>query len=319
MALIDAGDLSDAAAYVPSLAPSGVLAAAKAAADLGACDRTFEAALAPAAVKALSALRPSEAADLMHAMASLECYSLDCKDALADAVLSRLPEYSGHDLGKTLRAFATLGYWDSALLEGVAEDLSKRTVKLTPREIADIVYAYSKCGYCHPALLAIVDEAAASLGDPAEDRGASLACVLDAVSRVGCEVTKALEKPILEAAQHAADLSPEALAEIAACAIKLGYEDESMILPLLDALANKLAASEGLDTIPPKDIVKLVKSLAGIQYPHPKLLSLLADVLIPARINEFSDTGLVELTDAFNNLSVSSPAFLAAFRSRVKP
>ena len=67
------------------------------------------------------------------------------------------------------------------------------------------------------------------------------------------------------------------------------YEDDTLLVPLLNAAAGKLGAMS------PNAIVTLVHALGELGLPHQALLDAVTDREVPTRLREFKQDGLADL------------------------
>eukprot|EP00887_Chlorella_sp_A99_P005955 scaffold29.g5955.t1 len=289
----------------------GIPAVARVAAVTGISDAAFLEHLAGAGVRAMPALSTADVCSLAESMSELHNYNIAFKDAMAEHVLARLPEFSGDQLGKTLRAFGSMHYYDDDLLEGVVEHIMANPAKFSAgarppaqpclrlpactvlMNIADVAYAFSKCGFCHPDLLEVVGTAAGKLLEEAEeDKG------------------ETVDKLVNWVAQKPEMFDAACLAKTITAVVRLGYEDDHLLVPLLNCCVDKL------DELPPKAIVKMIICLGDLGYAHRRLLDTLTDSTIPARIHEFSSEGLADLVESLNKLGYYNRNFMSLMATR---
>ena len=284
---------------------------ARAAALIGASDPAFVSALVAAAVRGLRSLPAAELCAVMESLADLGAYSVALKDAAADEVLARLEEFTGDQLGHTLRAFGEMQYYDDELLEGVVAHVAATPGKFSPENVADVVFAFSKCGFCHPQLVTVVETAAGVLlAEAAADRGEAVADIVDAFSRVGCSQPEVVDELLGRAAEAAPALSARALGKLLVATIRLGFEDQLILAPLLDAAVARA------DELPPKAVVELVGALGDLGLAHRPLLDAITERAVPARLGDYPPSGLSDMVCSLNKLGYYSTAFMELMGSR---
>jgi hypothetical protein len=111
-----------------------------------------------------------------------------------------------------------------------------------------------------------------------------------------------------QAAEDPASFDAACLAKVTTAVIKLGYSDEALLLPLLDAGVEKLAEFS------PKAVVELMGALGDLGYDHQPLLDALTGRVVPARLPEFSLDHLSDLVQDLNKLGYYNRDFMALLK-----
>lgn len=297
--------------YHATKQPQGLPAVARAAAVSGISDKDFKDALVNSAIRGLPALSVADLCSVVESLSQLEVYSIPFKDATADQIMSRISEFSGDMLGHALRCFGRMQYFDDALLEEVAAHVATYPEKFSAENIADIVYAFSKCGMCHPDLLYVVETTGAMLLKEAEyDQGEAIASIVDAYSRIDCFEPDVVDDLVMKVAKKPMLLSGKALSKLVVGTIMFGFEDQRVIIDLLDAVTSKL------HEISPKEAVKIVVALGEIGLCHRPFLDAVTEKMIPERLDEFTEAGLSDAVHGLNKAGYYSTSFMRMLEKR---
>lgn len=296
-------------------------------------DSTLTEALCLAATRSVHSLSPSQLTDLTKNLVKVGSYSIPFKDAVADAIAAKLPDFTADQLADILKTFAHAGYIDDELFETVAEHTTLHSQMFQPEHIADIVWASSKCSSrCLPDLLRAVESAADRLMEahrttPGTGTATTLsiaasihspkaiAGILDAYARLGCD-PGVVEELILISAANPGMFNATDLSKIIVATVKLGYADDNMLDPMLNAAVIQL--SKDPQAVHPKFVVKVVKALADAGYSHNEFLNTVVDVYVPAKLGDFSSKGILDMVDALNKHNYYSSSLMDLLKSNRK-
>jgi len=297
-------------------------------AQSGDTDEKLTEALCLAATRSVHSLSPAQLTDLTKNLVQVGSYSIPFKDAVADAIAAKLPEFTADQLADILKTFAHAGYIDDELFETVAEHATRHSQKFQPEHIADIVWASSKCSSsCLPDLVRAVESTAdrlmeahrttttASSIQSAIQSPTAIAGILDAYARLGCD-PGVVEELILTSAANPSMFNATDLSKIIVATVKLGYADNDMLDPMLNAAVAQL--SNDPQAVHPKFVVKVIKALADAGYSHNKFLNTVVDVYVPVKLGDFSAKGILDMVDALNKHNYYSSSLMDLLKSNKK-
>jgi len=300
-------------------------------AQSGDTDEKLTEALCLAATRSVHSLSPAQLTDLTKNLVQVGSYSIPFKDAVADAIAAKLLEFTADQLADILKTFAHAGYIDDELFETVAEHATRHSQKFQPEHIADIVWASSKCSSsCLPDLVRAVESTADRLMEAHRTAGTistassiqsaiqsptAIAGILDAYARLGCD-PGVVEELILTSAANPSMFNATDLSKIIVATVKLGYADNDMLDPMLNAAVAQL--SNNPQAVHPKFVVKVVKALADAGYSHKEFLNTVVDMYVPVKLGDFSAKGILDMVDALNKHNYYSSSLMDLLKSNKK-
>ena len=289
----------------------GLPSVARAAATIGATDKSFLDALVSRAVKEIKNMTPIDLCNVVESFSELKCYSIDFKESASDFIRENLENFSGDMLGHTIRSFAKSGYYDDDLLENVLTHMAEHQEDFSAENVADVVYAFSKCGFCHPDLVTLVEKTGEMLLKEAlHDKGESIASIVDAFSRVGCSESDIVEELILRVTERPEAISVNALAKTLVAAIRLGSEDQKMLIKMIDSMVARL------EEVKSEHLVDSIKSLGELGLRHDALLETTIDQVLPQRTKDFDRDDLQDILTSLNKLGFYSKSLVKLLQDK---